>query len=343
MYHPRLKGNHYSMGLKMGAMFHKGNVHFPIHLDSFQKDFGIKSGKILQEFFPEAEKEIRGVTDSIGVNHELFTAWMMCMGCCLSPEEGDSMEARGCTGFAFSHNGQIFYGRNNDLPPYMEKISKSIYYQPENQAKFLLNTSSFINGEEGINEHGLAVAMTFVVPKIEEILPGLNSVFLIRYLLEKCESVQSGIKALHRLPIASNCNILLADQSGDMAVVECNPKDLKVRTPETNHFGERFVLITNHFTKPEMKAHHSVDYDIFSSEIRYQTVLHALRTLTFDNAIAFSKDLLSGEFGFICQYDETLNFTTIWSSIFNVSQNVVFRAEGNPMKTKFLQDTRLKC
>jgi predicted choloylglycine hydrolase len=185
--------------------------------------------------------------------------------------------------------------------------------------------------------------MTFVVPKIEEILPGLNSVFLVRYLLEKCESVQSGIKALHRLPIASNCNILLADQSGDMAVVECNPKDLKVRTPETNHFGERFVLITNHFTKPEMKAHHSVDYDIFSSEIRYQTVLHALRTLTFDNAIAFSKDLLSGEFGFICQYDETLNFTTIWSSIFNVSQNVVFRAEGNPMKTKFLQDTRLKC
>jgi len=38
----------------------------------------------------------------------------------------------------------------------------------------ILNTSSFINGEEGINNYGLVVAMTFVKPNINEIVPGLK-------------------------------------------------------------------------------------------------------------------------------------------------------------------------
>jgi predicted choloylglycine hydrolase len=111
------------------------------------------------------------------------------MGSCLDIDNGDCIEVRGCTAFSFTHNDQVYHARDNDLPPFFKDISKSVYYKPQNGNSFILNTSSFINGEEGINNFGLAAAMTFVLPKLNEIKPGINSVFLVRYILEKCETV----------------------------------------------------------------------------------------------------------------------------------------------------------
>jgi predicted choloylglycine hydrolase len=124
-----------------------------------------------------------------------------------------SVEVKGCTAFSFQYGNKIYYARNNDLPPFLMKVSKSEYYEPEGKSRFILNTSSFINGEEGINQHGLVVAMTFVMPKLEEIRPGFNSVFLVRYILENCRTVSDGIHSLKSLPIASSCNILLAEKA----------------------------------------------------------------------------------------------------------------------------------
>jgi predicted choloylglycine hydrolase len=246
MYHPRFKGNHYLMGLKMGNVIKKAKAQFPIKLDEFQKEFGKESGILLNKFFPEAASEIKGITDTIGYDNELFTSWMMCMGCCLDIDYGDCVEVRGCTAFSFTHGGNVYYGRDNDLPPFLKTVSKSVYYQPENGNRFILNTSSFINGEEGINENGLVAAMTFVVPKINEIKPGFNSVFLVRYLLEKCKTVKDGLQVLRELPIASSCNILLTDKNGNMLVAECNPNEIHLRYPEKNKNGENFIITVNH-------------------------------------------------------------------------------------------------
>ena len=65
------------MGLKMGNILKKCNVQFPIKLDPFQTEFGKESGKMLKQFFPEASAEIKGITDVIGYDNELFTSWMM--------------------------------------------------------------------------------------------------------------------------------------------------------------------------------------------------------------------------------------------------------------------------
>jgi len=161
MYHPRFKGNHYQIGQKMGNIFKRYNSQFPIKLDPFQIKFGKESGILLKQYFPEAAAEIKGITDIIGYDYELFTSWMMCMGCCHTIEDGNCVEVRGCTAFSFIHRGQVYHGRDNDLPPFLKQVSKSIYYQPENKMKFILNTSSFVNGEEGINQAGLVVAMQY--------------------------------------------------------------------------------------------------------------------------------------------------------------------------------------
>lgn len=118
MYHLRLKGSHYDMGVKRGKIIKRGQITFPLHLDAFQLEHGKQSEKIIKKFFPEVCEEIKGVSDTIGADYLKFISWMLCMGCCMyNLEENIPTEVRGCTAFAYSKGGRIIYGRNNDLPP----------------------------------------------------------------------------------------------------------------------------------------------------------------------------------------------------------------------------------
>jgi predicted choloylglycine hydrolase len=330
MYHPRFKGSHYEIGLKFGTTLKKKKIDFDklIDLSKFQKDFGKKSQIILSKVFPEVCDEIRGMTDGLNYAYEEFASWLLCMGCCYDPKD-----PKGCTGFCFIHNKHVFYGRNNDLPPFLKKASASVSYELKNGYSFIGNTSSMINLEEGLNEHGLAVAMKFLVPTM--IVPGINSVFLVRYLLEKCASTKEATYALQSLPIASACNIILADKKGDMVVAECTPKKIFLRNPAT---GENFIVAANHFVSEEMSCYNACI--VYSSDKRYQTAYSALKNIDYRDGIEHAKAILSGKYGFMCQYNKALNFETIWSSVFDISNGKIYRAEGNPQKVKYIEDKR---
>ena len=341
MYHLRLKGNHYDMGVKRGKIFNKCNITFPLHLDDFQLAQGIASEKILRQYFPEVCDEIKGVCDTINVDYDIFSSWLLCMGCCMyNLEQNIPVEIRGCTAFAISFDNHVIYGRNNDLPPYLKNGTKSEIYTPNGGNKFNLTTSSFINGEEGVNEHGLAVAMTFVMTKLSDIKPGFNSCFIVRYLLEKANSTNHAIELLADLPIASNCNILLADKTGEMVVVECTPQKKTVRKAIATEFG-KIVCTVNNFTSDEMKNFDYSDGNVYNSRERYDVVINSLSKIIDGNIILYIQQLLSGKFGFMCQYEKELEFETVWSSIFDLNSLCIYRAEGSPNKTKFKLDTRL--
>ncbi|MBD5551677.1 MAG: acyl-CoA--6-aminopenicillanic acid acyl-transferase [Lachnospiraceae bacterium] len=341
MYHARFKGSHYEMGAKRGKIFNRAGISFPLRLDDFQLEHGRESEKILRNFFPEVCEEIRGVSDTVGADYLYFVSWMLCMGCCMyNLEYNIPVEIRGCTAFAFTKGNRVIYGRNNDLPPYLKKGSKSEIYAPDGGGRFQITTSSFINGEEGLNEHGLAVAMTFVMTDIEKIQAGFNSCFIVRYLLEKAKNAEQAISLLQKLPIASNCNILLADRSGRMVVAECTPFVKRIREAET--FGkDQIVCTVNSFTSDEMKRYddaHGNDYD---SHKRYETVMNSFARYIGDDCIEDAKRLLKGEYGFICQYDKEPDFETVWSSIFDLKSLMVYRTEGDPRKKRFVEDARL--
>lgn len=342
MYKLELTGTHYEIGKKLGEFFVDQKREFPLKLNKFQTDFGKKSAELLKNYYPEVIEEIKGITDVIKFDDEMFTTWLLSMGCCLRIRENHNVEVRGCTAFGFTHNGKIIYGRDNDLPPYLKKVSKSIYYKPKNKNEFLLNTSSFINGEEGINECGLVAAMTFVLPLKEEIKPGFNSLFLVRFILENCKSVKEGIKALEDLPIASSCNILLMDKSGEMVVAECHPEKINLRFPDENGNGEKYIATVNHFTSEEMTKHDASNGNIYSSRKRYDTAYNSLKEKEIDDPVEFAKNLLSGKYGFMCQYSKRIKFETIWSSIFDITEKKIYIAEGNPMTIKYVERKKTK-
>lgn len=342
MYHLRLKGDHYEMGVKRGKIFKKCQVSFPLHLDEFQLEHGKRSEAALRKYFPEVCEEIRGVSDAIGADYLRFASWMLCMGCCMyNLENNIPVEVRGYTAFAYAKGGRILYGRNNDLPPYLREGSKSEIYAPKNGNRFQITTSSFINGEEGLNEHGLAVAMTFVMTSLDKIQAGFNSCFIVRYLLEKAGNTEQAISLLMVLPIASNCNILLADKSGDMKVVECTPSMKKIRDAESFENG-RIICTVNSFTSDEMKQYDDANGDDYNSHKRYQVVMDSFASGRIkEDYIETTKQLLKGDYGFMCQYDNEPDFETVWSSVFDLERLTVYRAEGDPRKKKFMMDNRL--
>lgn len=341
MYHLRLRGNHYQMGVKRGAIFQKAGLSFPLRLDAFQLHHGKASEKILKKFFPEVCEEVQGVTDTIGVDYLPFISWMLCMGCCMYHlEDNIPVKIRGCTAFAYSERNRVIYGRNNDLPPCLKKGSKSEIYAPDSGNKFNLTTSSFINGEEGLNEHGLAVAMTFVMTKRKEIKAGFNSCFIVRYLLEKAANTEQALSMLMELPIASNCNILLADKNGKMLVVECTPTIKKVREAEKTDAGN-IVCTVNSFISDEMKLYDDAKGNDYDSQKRYSVVMGKGFRGMEGNLIETAQRLLRGEYGFLCQYDDEPNFETVWSSVFDLEDLMIYRAEGDPRKNKYIVDKRL--
>ena len=370
MYHLRCKGSYYGMGVKRGKIFNRSGISFPLELDEFQLAHGKESEKILQEFFPEVCEEIRGVADTIGADYLQFASWMLCMGCCMyNLERNIPVEVRGCTAFACVVNentgaegtegvnqtaevrakrkeqtgARVIYGRNNDLPPYLRKGCKSEVYAPEGGSRFHITTSSFINGKEGMNEHGLAAAMTFVMTDLKKIRPGFNSCFIVRYLLEKAKDADQAAALLMKLPVASNCNILLADKNGKTVVAECTPSVKRIRDAED--FGNgRIVCTVNSFTSDEMRGYDDAGGRDYDSYRRYRTVMEGFSKYIKSSAdyVEEIKRLLRGDYGFICQYDDEPDFETVWSSIFDLNSLEIYRAEGDPQKKKFIPDERLK-
>ena len=323
MYHPRFKGNHHEIGLKYGGLLKKNNIDLYglTELDDFQFNYGIQSERILRNFFPEACDEIRGMADGVGVPYQRFSAWLMCISACL--------EIQGCTMIAFKKDGTVVFGRNNDLPPIFRKISSSSLYSPSNGYSFIANSSAFVSAEDGMNEKGVAVGMTYVWAK--ELKAGFNSMFFVRYILEKCSSVEEGLKVIQNIPVGGTYHLILADKN-EMVHVECSPQKIKVNRGD-------FAVASNHFISEEMKEFEETKNLYFSYE-RYKTGHVELRKGLDEATACYAKDILSGKFGFMCQYDKELNFDTVWSSVFDISNSKLYRAEGNPSRMKFKEDLR---
>lgn len=341
MYHLRFKGSHYEMGVKRGNIFNKCGITFPLNMDKFQLSHGVESEKILKEYFPEVCEEVKGITDTINADYSKFMSWMLAMGCCMYNLETNVPEVRGCTAFSVCYNNHVYYGRDNDLPPFLKDSSKSEIYRPVNGNIFNITTSSFINGEEGLNKEGLAVAMTFVATELKDIHPGFNAVFIVRYLLEKAGNTKEALQLLSNLPVASNCNILLADKNGDMVVVECTSTIKTIRKPIAINEGLKVICTTNCFVSDDMKQFERED-ETYKSLERYNNVINAFKDYSGQYVVGYIEEILKGDHGFMCQYEKGLNFETIWSSVFDLGTLDIYRAEGDPRRKKYILDERLK-
>ena len=326
MYHPRLKGKYYEMGFHYGEILYKSGQNFNdyINLNEEQIEFGNNAIKLYEDILPDIMNEVKGLADGSKTDYFKMATWLITMY--------GFGNIKGCTCFAFNDNGKTILCRNSDMYPELKKTSESVLYMPENGYVFLGNTTSFVQIEDGMNEHGLAVGINFLLTKKYKI--GINTGFLVRAILEKCRDTEGAIDFIKSIPLCSTQNIIIADKTGNLAVVESSPDKIFVRK------SKDFIVSANHFVSDEMNDEFlKIEENWYLTNDRYETCINSLKEE--NKGLDFAMDLASGKKGFVCQYSKKLNFDTLWSSIYDVNNLEIYRAEGNPSKTRFKEDTRL--
>ena len=237
-----------------------------------------------------------------------------------------------CSCFAYC-GGQILLGRNSDFLPALEENNKNVLYHLPN-VTFMGHTTSFLQMEDGLNQHGLAIGLTALAARQPQ--PGLHGGLVLRLLLERCTGVEDALSLLSVLPQSSAHTLTLADTTGAIALVECSPQRCAVHRST----GAPYLWATNVFCSPEMQPYalHPAD-DWFSAQ-RYQTLETALGQLSPRLDVSQAQGLLAGQYGFLCQYDRAQGKDTVWSVLYDLGQGRIYRAEGNPSRTPFALDPR---
>lgn len=334
MYHERYKGTHYEAGFKYGTKLREHgmviNESPTFKITEERKSFVENCIPIYEKYYPEILQEIKGMADGQRSSFEILCRLVFSIYCFKFDNH--------CTCFAFSDNNNIVFGRNSDFLVNIEKLYMNCLYSLDGVYKFNGNTTAFTEIEDGINEYGLAIGLTFIYPHIRK--PGFNAGILVRYVLEKCKTTDEAVEALRSLPIASAQTLTIADRNGKIAVIECNPEKFSVIYPKP---GQKFVATANNFNSEALRAFRTPSHiDDWRSDERYLTAKNALESNAQNYSIEFAKDILAGKYGFMCQYDRKKNADTVWSVVYDIKNSRIYRAEGNPSRKKFIDDCRMK-
>lgn len=269
-------------------------------------------------------KEVRGLAEGLHQKYEDVAYWLMNIYC--------NKEDYGCSVFAVKANDTVYFARNMDMFPEYKNTSESVLYRVENRNTFLTHSTAMISVEDGINEHGLCAALTFLLSK--NIKPGINGGFLVRKVLEECKNVEEAVDIIMSTPMSSAHNLVLADRTGTMAVVECSNGRKTVR------YGDRYVVATNHFITDEMIKYNGLEENWHHTDDRFNSInkcLNSFKTFNFN----LCKEIISGKYGFVCQFEKSLHFDTIWSAVYDLNSVYNEICEGNPSKKAFKYDNRL--
>jgi predicted choloylglycine hydrolase len=331
MYHPRIKGSYYEMGQSYGALLYKHG--FRVTAQSKEKlDFAAKSESEVRRVFPEILDEIRGFAEGCHASYEDMAAFMMTIGA-FKPQPM-------CSSFAAFNGSDVTFGRNYDFFYSFKKYTESYLTSPQNGLISLGHSDVFIGREDGINENGLAIAMTGVCDKT--ISPGVSFVLAVRLVLDKCANVKEAAKSLLNMHASANANFLLADRTGDMAVAEVSPDKTMIRKPDD---AENFIVCTNHFVLPEMQQYEDLerrnreDWDTIP---RYTAISEGIRRAGRKMNIEAAQQIMSDHEGYVCSHQNNIKLGTLWSITAGLRNLDVFRAEGNPCRTTYKQDKRLR-
>jgi len=289
--------------------------------------FGVECEKEVKRIFPDILDEMRGFADACQAPYENLSSFIFSVGV---------SKPSACSIFATFNGSDVLFGRNYDFFYRFKKHSESFLTMPQNGYCSVGNSDIFIGREDGVNEKGLAVAMTWVSPK--KFKPGINFALLARCILDKCGNVKEALKTLTNASHLVANGYLVADREGNMAVVEACPERVRIRKPEEN---KSFIVCTNQFMLPEMKEMENVKDRPPDSEQRYNTIYNKLRQEGGKLTLKDAQKILSDHTGYVCSHIDSIQMGTLWSIIATLKKLQIFMAEGHPCRTKYKIDNRI--
>lgn len=282
---------------------------------------------------PEALEEMRGIADGAGMSYaqirDLNFSGELWSETFLDPPR------RACTlvGLAQTPHGELI-GKSLDVTEGDEAYILVQRVQPVNGYRFVhLTFAGTIWTDGGVNERGLAEVNSSLCTCARN-LQGYPPFLMLRELLECCANVEEATRlALKRDAINYGNNILLADESGDLAVVErsVTRQALRRRAGDTPA-----LFATNHSLTPELEeVLGGGDVLLTNSRERFEHLLE-LNPAPPDS-LAGLQDLFRDHTrpGGFCQHGQG-NLHTIAALIAAPRPRQLWVAYGAPCRNQFL-------
>ena len=132
-----------------------------------------------------------------------------------------------CSIAAWTGGGGPALVRNYDYVPTL--CDATLLASEWSGARVLAMTDCVWGVLDGVNEHGLAVALAFGGRRV--IGHGFAVTLILRYALELCRDVAEAVEAIGRIPVNLAYNVGVVDRAGTAAIVQISPDRAPVVTP----------------------------------------------------------------------------------------------------------------
>ncbi|MFZ6030241.1 MAG: C45 family autoproteolytic acyltransferase/hydrolase [Chloroflexota bacterium] len=276
--------------------------------------------RFFEQHCPGLNEEIHGFADGLSVSPEqiAYYAWSY---------QGDGRCSQIAALPAVTTNGHLLVGRNYEWN-HQESDHRLVTTRIRGRAAHIGFSEMLFGRDDGINEHGLCVTMSSGAPMAPTEPGGCTFWAVIRTVLERCQNVDEAIELIQSIPISFNLNLMLADRSGQAALMEIASSHRGIRRigPAT---PEKTLFATNHFSLPEM-----MPYDLgrmWVSVVRAQAIQRRLEAANGQIAPDTLRSLLSDRIpAGLCAHHYSEWFGTLWSQIFDVTAGTVDVCFGAP-------------
>ena len=235
-----LRGTYYEMGRQLGKQLYEAGTKLP-KLDATQARYIDNLVGRVKGLVPDLFDEMRGLAAAGRYDERAVYFYSLSIGIVPS-----------CTVVAVSGahtGGQTLFGRNYDAGPEFADFTLYRTYPEGGLAHIGCAYNLLIGREDGVNEAGLAIAVTGVHGHNTD-APGLWDHIPVRAVLDQCRTVDEAITLLETLPHLWSKSFLVADKTGEIAVVEAAQQKVI-----TTRIKSGFSAIGNHFETPEMRAY----------------------------------------------------------------------------------------
>jgi len=276
--------------------------------------------KIFRQHCPSLDEEIEGFAAALSVPPEQVVYYAITYA-----------PIGQCSHFvvlpSISADGHLRIGRSYELNLTMSDL-RLVTVRISGRPAHIGFSEILFGRDDGLNEHGLCATMSTGAPMVPTEPGGLMYWAVLRTILDRCASVDEAIELALSFPISFNFNLLLADRSGQAALVEiaCSHRAVHRIGSDT---PDQFLVSTNHYNLPEMKP-----YDLgrmWHSLVRYRTIELRLQAAVPHVTCETLRGILSDPYpqGTCCHhYTDYLG--TLWTGIYNVTAGTLEACFGAP-------------
>ncbi|WP_238916375.1 C45 family peptidase [Clostridium sp. YIM B02555] len=280
---------------------------------------------LLDQYSSGVNEEIKGFADTIGISKEQAVFYAM------------TYLERGCSLISAAPNktdfGHTLMARNYDFNDEMEEMCFA-YTAISGKYSHIGSTLNLFGRCDGMNEHGLAAC------KASNGLPvgnfeggekagvtGFSFWVVIRSILENCKNIEEAISWAIDAPIGYNINLMLADSSDNIALLQCinGHKAYRILHKDSE---QNFLISTNHTVLQEVKPYEKMIIE--NSVIRYKTIekMFSEKEKVSANDL---KNILSTSYpqGLCCHYYPEF-FGTLRSMLFDTTDKKIEMTFGSP-------------